>query len=198
MRSGFFPLLSVIVCVGSCRQLSPDNSRIVFPLIENLICPRPTSENDSSSRSRSSRFPAMLALKGPAGVNADGGVPAGTYSAGMRTTRTSEELLAVKVAINPGGKGAGAAILVVAISRISETHQQRLSIPPNVPPASCPCLDSRGATTLLVFLSAPTWTRIIAAHLLRRFLLPRQHLHDQRRRLLMFQQIPHRLHVRID
>src|SRR5438034_6406697 len=110
----FLPLFSVIVCVGSCRQLSPFNSSSFWPLMVRLIVPRPASEKESSSRNLSSRFPEIVAENGPGGVKVDGGVLAGTYNAGNRSTRESGgEFFPAKVAIKPGGDCAGAASNVV-------------------------------------------------------------------------------------
>src|SRR2546421_8748297 len=202
MRILFLPLFRVIVCVGSCRQLSPDNSSSFCPLIVSLIVPRPAREKETSSRNLSSRFPEIVAVNGPAGAKVDGGVFAGTYSAGNRSTRESGgEFFPANVAIKPGGDCAGAASNVVARIGISVSNQQRLSIgltyhrrPARVETPS----DLGIQTTFLVFLAAPARTRIIAANVLSRFLLPRQHLHYLRRRPPMRQQIGHRLHVGID
>src|SRR4051794_5080770 len=117
----------------------------------------------------------------------------------MRTTRESGcELFVLKVAINPGGDCAGAADDVVATANMTARNQRRLIMHPNVPRASCPCLVGKCPTAFLIFPAASTGTRIIASYFFDRSLFPRQHLHDQRCRLLVPQQVGHGLHVWVD
>src|SRR5881394_3324486 len=73
-----------------------------------------------------------------------------------------------------------------------------VSCTPTVPRASGPCLERARPAAFLIFLATPTRTGIIPSNFLRWILLPRQHLHDQRRGLLMLEQIGHRLHIWID